>query len=202
MEENMNILKSLTIISLSASLLLAANETHTTKQNKHLKNVVQMGQKGSKLLLKTLGSNMKKNMKKGGPLQALDFCSNEAYNLTEKVNKQLPRGVRVKRVSLKFRNPANAPQADEAKILQALEKLQENNVILPRHLVEKVDGHVYKFYKPLFIKKKVCLQCHGNIKDTDLKRAIAERYPIDKAKHYKMNDLRGAVVVTIDTSAK
>ena len=194
----MNILKSLAIVSLSASLLIAANPN----KNAELKSVVKMGQKGSKMLLKTLGGNMKKKMKEGGPLKALDFCSNEAYNLTEKVNKRLPRGVRVKRISLKFRNPANAPEADEAKILKALESLQKNNVILPNHIVEKVDNKVYKFYKLLVIKKKVCLKCHGDIKDTDIKRVIADRYPIDKAKHYKIGDLRGAVVVTIDKSVK
>jgi len=193
------LLKTIAILGVSSTLLLA-NSNH--KQQSELKNIVKIGQKGSKLLLKTLGSNMKKNLKAGGPIQALDFCSNEAYNLTEKVNKQLPRGVRVKRVSVKFRNPANAPQADEAKVLKILQNLKNNNIILPNHLVEKVNGSVYKFYKPLVIKKKVCLKCHGDITDTDLKRAIADRYPIDKAKHYKMGDLRGAIVVTIDKSKK
>ena len=195
----MNLFKSLAIVSLSASLLIAAVPN---KQNRELKNVVKMGQKSSKMLLKTLGSNMKKNLKSGGALQALDFCSNEAYNLTETVNQRLPRGVRVKRVSIKFRNPANAPQADEAKVLKIFQSMKDNNIVLPNHLVEKVDAKVYKFYKPLLINKKVCLKCHGDVKDTDLKRAIADRYPIDKAKHYKMGDLRGAIVVTIDKSKR
>jgi len=195
----MNLFKSLAIVSLSASLLIAAVPN---KQNRELKNVVKMGQKSSKMLLKTLGSNMKKNLKAGGALQALDFCSNEAYNLTETVNQRLPRGVRVKRVSIKFRNPANAPQADEAKVLKIFQSMKDNNIVLPNHLVEKVDAKVYKFYKPLLINKKVCLKCHGDVKDTDLKRAIADRYPIDKAKHYKMGDLRGAIVVTIDKSKR
>jgi len=193
------LLKSFALISLTAGILLAAP---AQKQDKELKEVVQTGQKSSKLLLKTLGKNMKAHMKKGGPMDALSFCSNEAYSLTEKVNKQLPKGVRVKRISLKYRSPANQPQADEAKVLKAMEALKDANVILPKHFVEKAGEKVYKFYKPLLINKGVCLKCHGDVKDTELKRAIAERYPVDKAMGYKMGDLRGAIVVTIDKSAK
>jgi len=195
----MKILKHLTYISLASTLLLAAP---ADKQNKELASVVQAGKRGTTMLLQTLGKNMKKHMKKGGPMEALDFCSNEAFSLTEQVNKKLPNGVRVKRISSKFRSPANKPTENEAKVLASLESLKEANVILPKYVVEKVDNHTYKYYKPLVIKKKVCLKCHGVIKDIDLKREIANRYPLDNALRYKMGDLRGAVVVTIDKSVK
>jgi len=189
----MNILKSVTFITLSASLLFGASQ----QENKQLQNIVKTGQKSSMLLLKTLGSNMKRNMKAGGPMQALDFCTQKAYTLTEEVNKKLPKGVTVKRISTKYRNPANQPQGDEQEVLASLEKLQSLHVKLPRQLIQKVDEHTYKYYKPLVINKQVCLKCHGNITNKKLKDAIAKRYPQDKAQHYKMGDLRGAVVVTI-----
>ncbi|WP_457747351.1 Tll0287-like domain-containing protein [Sulfurimonas sp.] len=190
----MKILKSIALMSIATALLLAAPQG---KKDAEFKGIIQMGKKSSKLLLKTLGTNMKKNMKDGGVMKALDFCSQEAYTLTEQVNKKLPKGVRVKRISSQYRNPANKPEGNEAKVLEALKTLQDANVILPRQIVEKIDTHTYKYYKPLVIKKKVCLKCHGNIQDVELRRAIEERYPIDKATHYKMGDLRGAVVVTI-----
>ncbi|WP_457744774.1 Tll0287-like domain-containing protein [Sulfurimonas sp.] len=190
----MNIVKPLVLIALSSSLLLAAPQA---KKNAELQNIKKIGKSSSMLLLKTLGSKMKKNMKAGGPMQALDFCSQEAYVLTEDVNKKLPNGIRVKRISSKYRNPANKPEADEQAILNALQELKNSNVILPKQIVEKVNATTYKYYKPLIINKAVCLKCHGNITNTDLKRAISKRYPIDKAMHYKMGDLRGAVVVTI-----
>ncbi|UCM99402.1 DUF3365 domain-containing protein [Sulfurimonas sp. SWIR-19] len=189
----MNILKSVTYITLSVSLLFGASQ----QENKQLQNIVKTGQKSSMLLLKTLGSNMKKNMKAGGPMQALDFCTQKAYTLTEEVNKKLPKGVTVKRISTKYRNPANQPQGSEQEVLASLEKLQSLHVKLPRQLIQKVDEHTYKYYKPLVINKQVCLKCHGNITNKKLKDAIAQRYPQDKAQHYKMGDLRGAVVVTI-----
>ncbi|WP_434579917.1 Tll0287-like domain-containing protein [Sulfurimonas sp. NW15] len=189
----MNILKSVTYITLSVSLLFGASQ----QENKQLQNIVRTGQKSSMLLLKTLGSNMKRNMKAGGPMQALDFCTQKAYTLTEEVNKKLPKGVTVKRISTKYRNPANQPQGNEQEVLASLEKLQSLHVKLPKQLIQKVDEHTYKYYKPLVINKQVCLKCHGNIQNEALKRAIAQRYPEDKAQHYKMGDLRGAVVVTI-----
>jgi len=189
----MNILKSIALLSVSSTLLLATPPQKTD---------IQIGQHSTKLLLKTLGSNMKKKMKAGGPIKALDFCATEAYNLTEKVNTQLPKGVSIKRISLKFRNPANKPEADEAKILASLETLQKNNVVLPKHLLQKVNENVSKFYKPLLINKKVCLKCHGDIANENITKAIAKKYPLDKAQHYKMGDLRGAVVVTIDKSKR
>jgi hypothetical protein len=195
MEKKMNILHTIALVSVASSLLVAAPQHKT--QNKALQEVIQTGKKSAMLLLKTLGSNMKKNMKAGGPMQALDFCSQKAYVLTEDVNKKLPKGVTVKRISTQFRNPANEPQNDEKEILTSLKKLQSLHVKLPKHLIQKVDEQTYKFYKPLIINKQVCLKCHGNIKNKNLKQAINERYPQDKAQHYKMGDLRGAVVVTI-----
>jgi predicted O-linked N-acetylglucosamine transferase (SPINDLY family) len=197
MEKKMNIVKLFTVISLSTTLLLSA--TPESKKDLQMKEIVKLGNQGSQLLLKTLGKNMKQHMKKGGVMDALNFCSNEAYSLTEKVNKKLPKGVTVKRVSAKYRSPANAPQDHELAILDSFEKLQKLNVVLPKYVVEKVDNKTFKYYKPLVINNKVCLKCHGVLKDIDLKRAIAERYPLDKALEYKMNDLRGAVVVTIKT---
>ncbi|ADN09482.1 Tll0287-like domain-containing protein [Sulfurimonas autotrophica] len=197
----MNILKSIAFITLGSSLLLGAPQ-QAKQQDKQFQNVVNIGKKSSLLLLKTLGSNMKRHMKAGGPMQALDFCSQEAYNLTQQVNKKLPSGITVKRISAKYRNPVNQPQGSEKEVLSSLKKLQSLHVILPKQIVQKVNAQTYKYYKPLVINKQVCLKCHGNIKNKDLKRAIDERYPQDKAKHYKMGDLRGAIVVTIDKSVK
>jgi len=195
----MNILKYLVGLSLSATLVLAAQPS---KKDAELNAVIKTGQKSSKILLQTLGKNMKKHMKKGGVFKALDFCANEAYTLTQDVNKKLPVGVSVKRISMKFRSPANAPKDNEVAILQSFKKMGDANVILPKYLVEKTGLHTYKYYKPLVINKKVCLKCHGVIKDIELKRAISSRYPLDTAMKYKMGDLRGAIVVTIDKRKK
>ncbi len=186
------------LLSLCASLLLAAPSKKETELNK----VIKMGQHSSKLLLTTLGKQMKKHMKDAGPMKALDFCSSKAYDLTESVNKKLPVGVRVKRISTKYRNPINKPSQEELAVLESFEKMKEANVILPKQLVQETQNHLYKYYKPLVIEKKVCLKCHGDKIDIELKKEIAKRYPLDKARNYKLHDLRGAIVVEIDRRKK
>ena len=190
----MKLLQTVTIIGLSASLLLAGE---VSKADKELASVIKMGQKSSQTLIKTLGSKLKKKMEKGNELKALQFCADEAYNITQKVNKKLPVGVRVKRISRKYRSPANAPLADEIAVLDSFEAIKNANVILPKELVQRVDAKTYKYYKPLTMQK-LCLKCHGKVsKDIEYKRALAERYPLDKAMGYEKGDVRGAVVVTI-----
>jgi len=183
------------LVLLSTSVLLLANPYESNEEE--LASVVQTGQKASSQLLKTLGSNLKKHMKAGGPMEAAEFCITNAYPLTDKLNSDLGSDVSVKRVSLKYRNPANAPREDEAVVLTAFESLQKEGVMLPPYLVKQVDKETYKYYKPLTINKGVCLKCHGVIKNSELSAKIAKNYPHDKATGYKLGDLRGAIVVTV-----
>ena len=156
----------------------------------------QTADKVAKELLKTLGGNLKKHLKANGPIDALQFCSANAYNLTEKVSKKFGKDIDVKRISLKPRNPANAPSSEEATILQ---KMEENYKVAKKPqsvTVEKANEVIV--YKPLVIKKKACLICHGNVeKKPKLAKAINDIYPADKATGYKMGDFRGAIVITI-----
>ena len=185
--------KILSILAVSSTLLLAQSP-----KEDELQSVIKEGQIATKTLLQTLQKNMQQHMKQGGVTDALNFCSNEAYALTDKVNENLKQGIVAKRISAKYRNGANAPLPDEMKVLDSLQNLQESNKKIPPFVLKKVDEHTYKFYKPLVINKPVCLKCHGDIsKDPDLQKSISKRYPDDKAVNYKMGDLRGAVVVTI-----
>ena len=189
--------QTLLLVTLSGSLLFASNHNGVKKEQKQKQSVVKIGQKSTKLLIQTLGKNMKKHMKKGGPVETLTFCSDKAYTLTADVNKKLPKGVSIKRVSLKNRNSFNKPETDEVKVLETFQSMKDQKIQLPQHLIQQVDATTYKFYKPLVIKKKVCLKCHGDITNEKLKNTIAKKYPEDKATGYKMGDIRGAVVVTI-----
>jgi len=189
------------ILSIAAALALAGALAYADApktEDANLVSVVNSGKMATKTLLETLQKNMQAHMKKGGVMDALNFCSTEAYALTDKVNSELPKGVSTKRVSIKYRNPANEPQADEVKVLNSFAEMETAKKALPEYVVKKVDEHTYKFYKPLTINNQVCLKCHGDISgDKVLEKAINERYPTDKAVNYKMDDLRGAVVVMI-----
>ena len=194
----MNIIKSFSLISISCALVLSASAAKST-QMMEAKNVAKSS---AKLLLQTLGKNMKMNMKKGGPLQALDFCSNQAYTLTEEVNSKLPQGVTVKRISSQQRNPLNKPTKEESEVLATFKKSLKKEGKVSPVIIKNAANDTYTFYKPLIIKKQVCLKCHGTLAEGKLKSEIQNRYPHDKAMGYKMGDLRGAVVVKVDSSFK
>jgi len=181
-------MKKLTLTALLLSTALFAQDVP--------KNVLDTGDKVSKELLKKLSSNLKHELKTNGLMAAVSFCTDKAYTLTQDVNLHQVEGVSVKRISLKERNPLNAPSEDELKTLTTMQKLMDEKK-LPAYLVEK-QAKGYKYYKPLVIKKEVCLKCHGDVsKNEELSAYLNKTYPNDKATGYKMNDLRGAIVVEI-----
>lgn len=182
---------------LTALLLSTALLAQSAKQD-DINEVTAIGKQASAALLKTLGGHLKKHLKAGGPMDAFDFCSNNAYALTQEVDKAFGKNVSVKRVSLKYRNPANKPLADEEPVLQALHLMKKSGVALPKELVQNEGNGVYKYYKPLLINKQACLHCHGDVaKNQALHGAIKKVYPSDRATGFKMHDLRGAIVVEV-----
>ena len=173
----------------SASLLSAATNKEIKQEAKSA--IMKMGG--------ALKSHMKQNMKAGGPVQAAGFCLDEASGIAKKVNASYPKGVSVKRVSLKYRNPADKPTADEAKVLEQIQSDVAARKTVPKMIVKEIAKNSYKVYKPIFINKGVCLTCHGDAKtrDPEAYKLIKAKYPNDKAIGYKKGDFRGAFVVTI-----
>ena len=179
-------------VLVSASVMMA--ETNTTQ-------IVVTGEAATAKLLKILGGNLKKEMKKGGAVKAAKFCSSKAQDITIQLNRELGSSVMIHRTSLKYRNPANAPIEEEKEILEALQTLKEHHVQLPEYLLQKKSKTHYKYYKPIMIDKKVCLKCHGMSAKISkkVKKVISDTYLNDLATGYRMGDLRGMFVVDIKT---
>jgi hypothetical protein len=180
-----------------ASILFTTSLSANSDQNVTADQmVVDESSKAVKLLLGTMKEHVMKGMKEGGAMQAANVCIKEAYPITEEINKNLKSGMSIKRVSDRYRNPANRPTADEAKILELLNGLNKNGATdIPYILTQTKDE--YKFYKPLVIDQPICLKCHGDIsKDVELSKLLSSTYPEDKSLNHKMGDIRGAVVVT------
>ena len=173
----------------SASLLNATTNKEIKQEAKGA--IMKMGG--------ALKSHMKQNMKAGGPVQATGFCLEKASKIAKKVNANYPKGVSVRRVSLKYRNPDDKPTTDEAKVLKQIQKDVNAHKAIPKMIIKKISKNSYKVYKPLFIKKGICLTCHGNAqtRDEQAYKLIKAKYPNDKAIGYKKGDFRGAFVVTI-----
>ena len=103
------------------------------------------------------------------------------------------------RTSLKTRNPNNAPDAWEARILEQFEALKAaGNPIDGMAYAEVVDTDGEKTYR--FMKaiptQEVCLACHGTDINPELAKAIDEAYPEDQARGYSAGDIRGAFTLS------
>ncbi|MCS6988882.1 MAG: methyl-accepting chemotaxis protein [Chloroherpetonaceae bacterium] len=113
------------------------------------------------------------------------------------------RNVRIRQVSLNFRNPKNKPDLFEEKALrefaQVLAELKTKGQtkVNPEALgiwqETKLDGKpVYRYAQPIFIRKP-CLACHGD-------RADAPEYVQSKYETgygYRQGDLRGAISIIV-----
>lgn len=158
--------------------------------------IIDTGERVSQELLQQLGSRLKQEVSANGLLKAAEYCNRNAMTLTEEVNLHQLEGTSLKRISLKVRNAANTPSEDERKVLESMQEMLHKGK-LGEYLVEE-NERFYKYYKPLVIKKELCLACHGDLsKNPQLRQFLNEHYPQDKATGYKMGDLRGAVLVKI-----
>ncbi len=110
----------------------------------------------------------------------------------------LMTGHKLKQTSLKVRNPSNAPDEWEKKVLKSMETPEYSH---GKGFGEtmKINGNkIYRYMKPIYVEV-ACLQCHGN--EEKVKPAIRlflkRKYPLDEAFGYKEGDLRGGISLTI-----
>jgi hypothetical protein len=135
-------------------------------------------------------------MQVGGPVNAVDFCSTSARELTAGVATE--QGLDIKRTSMRYRNPANAPDQDETEALRYYESALAQTGELPGPWVQKAGRDEYRFYRPLLVAPP-CLNCHGSADEIDpaVQAILDERYPDDLATDYAVGDFRGVVRVSV-----
>lgn len=140
-----------------------------------------------------------------GPAEAIQVCSAVALELARKHEQQ---GWRIRRVSQKVRNPADAPDVYEAGILKKFEALGAEGKLGPdsEHVDVVTEGEksYLRYLKPITIAAPLCLTCHGNPPELspEVKVKLQTLYPHDQAIGYRLNDLRGAVSIKIPIEGK
>jgi hypothetical protein len=150
--------------------------------------------------VRTFGESLKaelvRAMQSGGPLKAIEVCNIEAPTIAEAVS--LDHGVRVSRVSLKNRNPNNAPNDWQETVLKQFEARKLDGEAVSgmswQETVETDGGQEFRFMKPI-ATGVVCLHCHGENLAPPVQEKIAELYPQDQATGFRQGDIRGAFVV-------
>lgn len=140
-------------------------------------------------------AKLMESLKNHGPAGAIDVCALEAPVLADKLGREL--GVVLKRTSLKLRNPQNAPDQAEAKVLADLSAASRSGGALPQG-VTPLPGEKSRFYQVILVQKP-CLQCHGDSATISeaVRKRLAATYPEDRATGYKEGDVRGIISVTV-----
>jgi len=142
----------------------------------------------------TLKPKLKNAIQSGGFVHAIDICSVEAPKIAASLNAET--GWDIKRVSLKARNKTSAkPDTFERMVLEQFDARQANGEFASGMMFSDVVGDEYRFMKAQSVQG-LCLSCHGDSLQPEVKKAIAERYPEDMATGYSLGKIRGAFSLT------
>ena len=146
---------------------------------------------------KELKGELGKGMKAGGPVAAIGVCNSLAPAIAQKHSAN--SGWDVGRTSLKLRNPQNAPDAWETKVLQQFEERRAKgegpDTLAYAEVVEDGGDKYFRFMKGIVMppmEKMPCLKCHGENIDAKTAAKLDALYPQDKARGYKAGQVRGA----------
>jgi hypothetical protein len=132
----------------------------------------------------------------GGPTAALAFCADSAPALTARYQAD---GIDVHRTSLKVRNPRNAPDSVEVRVLDRLAELHATGALPPEYVEIRrlaTGTRELRYFRPIRVQPG-CLTCHGPVEGIapEIGTVLADRYPDDAAVGYAVDDLRGVIAV-------
>ena len=147
-------------------------------------------------LVKQVATNLQSALMKAiaerGPVEALSFCNENALPLTHEKISQNRTVLSLKRTSLKVRNPKNAPDSRERRVLKEWGERKEP---LFEADIQKERVHAYF---PIYVQPQ-CVLCHG--KKTALLPELSAKldtlYPDDKATGYEPGMFRGVFHVEV-----
>lgn len=190
-------MKKLITVTLLCSLpfgMAVAEQDDVKQRAAESKKVVQS-------FFQELKGELGKAMKAGGPLNAIEVCNKVAPGIAKAKSEET--GWEVGRTSLKTRNPNNAPDEWETKVLKQFEERAangENPAEMGHFEVVEQDGKkVFRFMKAIGmppLSKMPCLKCHGTEIDPKVVAKLDELYPEDQARGYKPGMIRGAFTIT------
>ncbi len=144
-------------------------------------------------------TELAQRLDRDGPAAAIDVCAEIAPNAAEEISRE---GVRIRRISLRPRNPDNAADAWEQAWLERFAQiLAEGGQPSEVHEIDESGGEL-RFLRPIRIGA-VCLSCHGPVESLDpgVRQRLAELYEEDRATGYSVGDLRGAFSVRVPLAA-
>ena len=158
---------------------------------------IQASRQVVKEFMQQLKGELQQAMQSGGPVRAIEICRTRAPVIAGSLSQKT--GWRVARTSLKYRNPANAPDAWERGVLQEFEarKAKGEDVRKLEHAERvTVNGKKEFRYMKAIPTGPVCLGCHGEKLEPAVEQALKQFYPQDRARGFRVGDIRGAFTLT------
>jgi hypothetical protein len=152
--------------------------------------------------VKGLGEALKEQLvaaiKSGGPLSAIGVCRTIAPAISEEQSRK--HSLQIRRTALRVRNPANAPDAFERRLLEEFVRKIESGAdpadLEHAEIVTEGGKSQFRYMKAIPAAAEPCLACHGSNLQPELKAEILRLYPNDQATGFRAGDLRGAFTVT------
>jgi len=148
-------------------------------------------------LMGELKDELQQSLHEGGPVAAIEVCRTRAPAIAAQLSKE--SGAQVGRTALRVRNPTNAPDELERKVLL---QFQDELATQPQPpgVAEAVfelrtPGGIEHRYMRAIVLQAPCTLCHGKAIAPDVAAAIQRLYPDDAATGFEPGDLRGAVTI-------
>lgn len=182
-------------VSLS-SMLLFFLSSHSCAVEDQTKSRIDQTKPLARAFMKELMSELTSAVKKGGPAHAIGVCKEVSAEAEKEFKEKNPEILRFRRISLKPRNPlTHTPTEQERDWLSSTEKLHREGENLAPGSIE--GSTTTTVLMPIVLRMSLCLRCHGDPSTfpEDLKGALEEHYPKDRAVGYKKGDFRGALAV-------
>lgn len=150
-----------------------------------------------KSLAAALQAQLGAAIQSGGLVSAVTACNTIAPAVTEEASST--SALTVRRTALRVRNPANAPDAFERRVLERFQheiRAGADPASL-EHAETVTEGgrSVFRYMKAIPTAATPCLGCHGSNVQPEVKAEILRLYPHDEAMGFSAGDLRGAFSV-------
>lgn len=162
----------------------------------NLESHVAASRSAVKEFKQALQAELKTHMKTGGPVQAIGVCNDRAPEIAASLSEKYDW--RIGRTSLKLRNPNNAPDEWEGRVLEQFELEKAKGIdpgALEHYATVESNGRHYFRYMKAIPTNEVCLKCHGDNITPEVAATLNELYPTDQATGFKLGDLRGAFTI-------
>lgn len=133
---------------------------------------------------------LQRALEEQGPVAAINVCRDQAPLIAAKLSRD--KGAIVSRTSLKVRNVRSAARSWQRARLESFDrKLADGaNTDTLEHFEFQADGSAR--YLKAIVTAPMCTLCHGESLSPEIRRALSEHYPQDRATGFKPGDLRGA----------